>query len=157
MEPFGDPIVFLEKRIETTRRNIQATRTELKNLEDALVGYVRVLEMERKISGQYAPLFNIIQETTASLGQPEKEPSKADFARQFIRDNPHGVSPEELLKGFERASISIAKPYVYSLLQRLRDQQTIKQRRGRWYPVIQTNQDAAGAESNGHAAVEVLP
>jgi hypothetical protein len=73
------------------------------------------------------------------------EINKAEFARQFVRAHADaGVTPNDIFKGFQDAGIPIKKPYIYALVQRLQKQTAIRPRRGKWYPVPESEQSVNG-------------
>jgi hypothetical protein len=77
--------------------------------------------------------------------EPGSEINKTEFARRFIRGRPDsGATPADILKGFQDAGIPIKKPYVYALVQRLQEQTAIKKKRGKWFPVAESERPQAG-------------
>ena len=73
--------------------------------------------------------------------------NKAEFARQFIRGHADfGATPNEIFKSFKDAGIEVKKPYIYSLIQRFQNSKppTIKAKRGKWYPAMESEQPING-------------
>jgi hypothetical protein len=146
----GDFINYLQQRLEHTKQALQVVNERIQKaaverdmLTADLEGYERTLAAELRLHG-----------IDAGDGQPEAvrpngaigngtgehaEINKAEFARCFFRDNPNGLLPRDILRGFEKAGIPIGRPYIYALVQRLQKQGAIRQRRDKWYPVLESD------------------
>jgi hypothetical protein len=108
-----------------------------------LQGYERALSAEMRDQGITASPKSTIQEPLPLNGTGDVV-SKAEFARQFIRGRAEtGATPADLFKGFQDAKIPIKKPYIYALVQRLQGQTAIRLKRGKWYPVPESEQSQA--------------
>jgi hypothetical protein len=150
----GDFITYLQRRVEDTRQALDAINIQIQKANaDRLVlmadldGYERTLGAEMRLQG-IAP---VALPAPPPSGPPagngtgkHEETNKAEFARQLIRDNPNGLWPRDILHGFQKAGIPIAKPYIYALVQRLQKQGAIRQRRDKWYPVLESDKPDGG-------------
>jgi hypothetical protein len=155
-----DVINHLEQRVDETKRDLQDAHEKVQEwmsredmLRAELQGYERALaaEMRREGRAVVAPPPAIpvsvsekieVQDSGAADVQ-----SKAEFARKFIRDRVDtGATPAEIFKGFQEAGIPITKPYIYSVVQRLQKRKppAIRLRRGKWYPVPDSEQPLNG-------------
>jgi len=145
----SDFIAHLQRRVEDAKRDLDAVNAQIQKanadrlmLMADLEGFERTLSAEMRIQG-VSPVASL--DSTAN-GTPAKngtvahgEVNKAEFARQFIRDNPTGLLPRDIFRGFQKAEIPIAKAYIYALVQRLERQGAIRQRRDKWYPVLESD------------------
>ncbi len=142
----------LKHRIEETKQRLQIATEKLQQaisdremLNSDLQGYEGALAAEMRSQGIAAPKIQA-KPILPVNGNHGSDVSKAEFARRFIRDRVEtGSTPTDLFNGFVAAGIPIKKPYVYSLIQRLQKQATIKARRGKYYPDDQDHE--AGKET----------
>jgi hypothetical protein len=147
----GDFINYLEQRVEHTKLALQAITEQIQKasaerevLMADLAGYERTLSAERRIHGidTGTPEAEVVRHNGAGKSWTQittEAVNKADFARQFVRDNPNGLLPRDILRGFEKAGIPIGRPYIYALVQRLQKQGAIRQHRDKWYPVLESD------------------
>jgi len=142
----GDFIAYLQHRVENTKRTLQAINDEIQKanvkremLMADLQGYERTLIAEMRSQGATLPQEAVQLPLKGSTNGDGAEVNKAEFARQFVRKHDTGVTPNDIYKGFKDAGIPIAKPYVYALVQRLQKQTAIRSRRGKWYPVLESD------------------
>lgn len=149
---------YLKHRIEETKHDLQAASERMQQamadrdmLGADLQGYERTLAAEMRKRGITLPVG-----PTAAAPIPPKEPgdgtetNKAEFARRFMQEQAaSGVTPTDLFNGFISAGIPIKKPYIYSLVQRLVGQGTIRKKRGRWYPVLESEADTGAGQTGG--------
>jgi hypothetical protein len=160
----SDFINYLQNRIEQTKGELKDANDRLQQaasdrdmLTAELQGYEKTLSAEHRRQGiEVATVKSEAQESLAlsdsATGEPEV--NKAEFARQFIcKRAESGVTPADILKGFQEAGVPITKPYIYSLVQRLQNRKppAIRSRRGKWYPVSESEQSVSGT------AEKVLP
>lgn len=146
----SDFVNYLQHRVEETKRKVQETTdrmnraiAERQTLVDDLAGYERALSAEMREQGIKIPAQAVQMPLAGSNGNGANtgETSKAEFARQFVRGHADvGVTPNDIYKGFQDAGIPIKKPYIYALVQRLQKQTAIRSRRGKWYPVPESEQ-----------------
>jgi hypothetical protein len=158
----GSFIAHLQVRIEQTKSDLQSSIDRMQKamaekdmLGAELQGYEKALAAELRHQGLIAPESNdpisvtVIPPTDEQVNRQNGR-SKAEFARQFIRDHAEtGVKPDALYQGFVDAAIPISKPYVYSLVQRLGKQTAIRKRRGKWYPIPDSERAASKSEEGG--------
>ena len=150
----GDFITYLQHRVEETKRRVQETTdrmnqaiSERETLVADLAGYERALSAEMRGQGMTVqpqavqiPLDGSAAGTTGT--------NKAEFARQFIRRRADlGAKPNDIFQGFQDAGISITKPYIYALVQRLQKQGAIRLKRDRWFAVPESAHSADGSSS----------
>ena len=133
-------IGHLQHRIQETKRELQDVADRMNQLQAQrdqlttdLQGYEKALVAEMRREGQILPDLPVQAELPIDNGNA----NKAAFAREFIRSHADtGVTTAELFAGFESKGISIKKPYIYSLVQRLKGK-AIRERRGRYYPITE--------------------
>lgn len=153
----SDFINYLQHRVEETKRKVQEKTeritqdcAEREVLVADLSAYERTLAAEMRGQGMDVPpqLVQMPLNGTGNSADPG-ETNKAEFARQFVRAHADaGVTPNDIFRGFQDAGISIKKPYIYALVQRLQKQTAIRQRRGKWYPVPESEQSVSGTADN---------
>jgi hypothetical protein len=156
----SDVINYLQHRVEEVRRDHQLAMDRMMQaaaerdlLASELQGYEKALSAEVRRQGFATVATKPDAQGTLSLPDLNSDSTnKAEFARQFIRRCPDGVDPGQIFEAFRCQNIPIKKPYVYALVQRLRDQGAIRQRRGRWFSISDSDQQQTLAES-----VEILP
>jgi hypothetical protein len=151
----SDFINYLQHRVEEARRDLQGAQERMRQaiadqdmLTAELRGYEQALAAEMRRQGM-APIAVASQDqlTLTDVVQEETGVNKAEFARNFIRDHADtGVTPGDIFRGFKDARIPIGRAYVYSIIQRLQSSRppAIKSRRGKWYPVPESEQSANG-------------
>ena len=147
-----DFINYLQHRVEETKRKlqevndrIQQATVERETLGADLQGYERTLSAEMRGQGLAVPV-TVHQESLPLNGSPNGGiGNKAEFTRQFVRQHAEsGVTPADIFKGFQDAGVPINKAYIYALVQRLQKQTAIRSRRGKWYPVPESEQAVIG-------------
>jgi len=88
-------------------------------------------------------------ENTNGDGAIEVPLTKAEFARRFIRSRAEsGATPADIFEGFQKAGIPVKKPYIYALVQRLQSQTAIRLKRGKWYPVPESERSGSSETVN---------
>lgn len=145
----------LQHRIEEARHDLQSVVERIQQataerdlLTAELQGYEKALAAEMRRDGVSVPEPARQIQLPIEAPKPERW-SKAEFARKFFREHADaGATPGDLYDRFVECSVSIKKPYVYSLVQRLQAQNVIRKKRGKWFPV-QESQEAPGAGSGG--------
>lgn len=143
-----DFVSYLQQRIDEATKKLQAVNeqiqklnTDRENLVGDIDGYKRTLVAETR-----GTAIHTMASTSASVPAIDEikldaRPNKAEFARQFVRGRVQfGVTPGDIFQGFHDSGIKITKPYVYSILQRLRTQGEIRQKRGKWFPVLESDE-----------------
>lgn len=158
----SDFIDHLQHRIEETKRRLQDANERMQQamadgqmLTADLQGYERTLAAEMRGQGvtDVSPKSATQGELPLNAGSCNgaasaiTEVSKAEFARQFIKNHAAGgATPADLYKGFQDAAIPIGKAYIYALIQRLQKQRAIRSRRNKWYPVPESEREGAQGE-----------
>ena len=154
----SDFIQFLKTRIDEAKRELQSATDRMNKAEAEramlsaeLQGYERTLAAENRRQGQAVSISVVAGDSTQVSDSFNGETvSKAEFARQFIRSRADsGSTPNDIYQGFQAAGIAIKKPYVYALVQRLQKQTAIRPRRGKWYPVPESERVHAPNGSGG--------
>lgn len=150
----SDFVNYLQHRIEEAKRKLQEANDRIQQavaeremLTADLQGYERTLAAELRDQGiKVSP--QPVQMPLSDPGGDDNETggvNKAEFARQFVRKHgATGVTPNDIFQGFVDAEIPIKKPYIYALVQRLQKQNAIRPRRGKWYPVLESDQSLNG-------------
>ncbi len=149
-------VEFLNRRIAETKAKVQdANERAQKALADRdmwgadLQGYERALAAEMREEGVIAPVkpdSSAVPESANGDAADDMPPmTKAEFARRFIRSRAEsGATPADIFEGFQKAGIPVKKPYIYALVQRLQGQTAIRLRRGKWYPVPESERGSTG-------------
>lgn len=131
-----------KQKLQQVNEKIQALQSEKETLIGDLQGYERIVSAEMRERGVSGPLPAPV---TESVGQTGSDVNKAEFARKFIRERASsGVTPADIFRGFSDAGIQITRPYVYSLVQRLSKRNLIRQRRGKWFPILESEASMNG-------------
>lgn len=82
---------------------------------------------------------------TAPHVSPESNPGngsdvkQADVIREVLRQHPNGMTPVEVWQ--EARHHSISRPYVYSVLKRLKDRKQASERRGKYFLLVVTPEE----------------
>ncbi len=154
----ADFITYLQNRVtevkddlEDANARLQHAESDRRMLEAELQGYEKALTAELRRQGkvtQAVPATSNEPAQSSDIGaEAENGPNKAEFARHFIRLKAEaGVTPSDLLKGFQEAGIPIGRAYIYALIQRLQKSKppAIRSKRGKWFPVLETEQPVNG-------------
>jgi hypothetical protein len=148
-------VEFLNRRIAETKAKVQEANERVqKALADRdtwgadLQGYERALAAEMREEGLTVPSkpesSEPVSGNTNGDGAIEVPLTKAEFARRFIRSRADsGATPTDIFEGFQKAGIPVKKPYIYALVQRLQGQTAIRLKRGKWYPVPDSERDSS--------------
>ncbi len=142
----NDMVGYLQNRIKETRADIEALQKRIAEataennlLVSELQGYERTLNAELRRQGlQFNEPGASVQLPLAGDDHHEESSNKTDFAWQTIfKRGETGTTTDELYKAFAAAGIQVRKPYLYSILMRLREKQKIRARRGKYYPTVE--------------------
>jgi hypothetical protein len=67
----------------------------------------------------------------------ESDVNKTTLIREVLRQNPNGITPANLWRAVKDR---IARPYVYSVLKRLKDRKQVTERRGKYFLLVVANE-----------------
>jgi hypothetical protein len=138
-------IGYLQHRIHETKSELQGATDKMNQLQaqrdqlaSDLQGYEKTLATEMRREGQVVPTPLAQVELPLTNGHS----NKTEFAREFVRSHADtGITAADLFAGFEQKGIPIKKPYIYSLVQRLKAANVIRERRGKYYPILEGAKD----------------
>jgi hypothetical protein len=145
------------KRLQSINEQIQQLNADRETLMGDIEGYKRTVLAETRGTGVTAvvsarPRPIPRHDDPRSTELESSGASKAEFGRRFIRSRADvGSTPVDILRGFQDAGIEISKAYVYSLIQRFKKQEEIRQRRGKWFPVETAIPSLNGAEKTSES------
>lgn len=82
----------------------------------------------------------------ATLRTDRAEGNKTEIVREILQQHPNGITPNDLWKS---VSSQIAyRPYLYSILKRLKDKGDVLQKRKKYFPKL-VSKPEEGKESHG--------
>jgi hypothetical protein len=92
----------------------------------------------------FAPAATPAAPTMEAPSVSGSEINKADLIRDVLRENPNGITPADL---WRKVKDHVGRPYVYSVLKRLKDRKKVAERRGKYFLQIEPKQTEEAKES----------
>lgn len=168
----GQFLDMLKARLTDAHRRLQVTQARLQQAQadhqavmqetTSLQVLVNVetqreqLELQRRAHQQAQPTPPATVLPAASppaTTQPALPPTgpaevnKAEIIREVLRQHPNGITPGEL---WEKVQDRVERPYVYSVLKRLKDNKQVTERRGKYYLPVSPKAEEEKEGSIGH-------
>jgi leucyl aminopeptidase len=121
--------------LQTAQQQHQAVAQEFGSLQ-----YLFQIETRKAQGNSPNAISQAIVTTTRHVQAPQQdhqdhaEINKTKIVRQILQEHPNGMEPNDLWKA---VSNQIAyRPYLYSILKRLRDKGDVFKKRGKYFPRI---------------------
>jgi hypothetical protein len=125
-------------RLRVAQQNLQVAQAEFQNVAQECQSWTILVNIET----QRAQAMSGAQASAPQLPLPAIEPSrpvqsgksennKTEAVRELLRQHPDGMTPSDLWKAV--GSMMSHRPYLYSVLKRLKDKEEVTVRRGKYY------------------------
>jgi hypothetical protein len=128
-----------QKRTQEAQQKLAAAQTEFQTAAQEMAGWQKAVEAETRREQQNstitagtsmeAPVIATV------IGQVEQhlqgETNKTELIRELLRQHASGITPPELWKAL--SSKIVHRPYLYSVLKRLKDKDEVCVKRGKYY------------------------
>jgi hypothetical protein len=138
-----------QARLQEAERKLGAAQREHDGAKIEYLGWQNAVEIESRKGGTLqvgTPAnFALTPKPTVEAQDAEGQgANKTELIHNVIRQSPAGVSPAEIWRAVKNQITH--RPYVYSVLKRLKDKNKVGVRRnGKYYPLTTTE------EKEGHA------
>lgn len=150
-----------QKRFQEATQKLQAAQLEHQSAAQEFASWQHAFQAEMRRQNPNVTLkapteaapnvalhFHIDEPMRQATSSGRSETNKTDVVRQLLQQHPAGMSPGELWKNL--SSELKYRPYLYSILKRLRDRGDVYQKRGKYFPRMVSK----GEEDKGQAVVQ---
>ena len=121
------------KRLQAAQARTQAATAELQAVGQEYNSLQHLVNVEtakiQQGAGQPITVPARVQATTPALSQTT-ETNKTEVIRELLRQHPTGMTPTDIWK--EVKGQMAHRPYLYSILKRLKDKDEVTVRRGKY-------------------------
>ena len=130
------------KRMSEVAQRFQSVQQEFNAAQQEHASWMKIVEVETKREQSAAPLLFTAnannntpseQEVISSAAPmlPARDGNKTDMVRDLLKSRqPNGMQPSEI---WEQLQNEIPRPYLYSVLKRLKDRDEVLIRRGKYF------------------------
>jgi hypothetical protein len=128
-----------QKRFQEAQQKLQTAQQEFGIAQQEFAAWQQAVAFETRNQQQTAaaippaPTLPATASTKVPAAHPSAESNKTEMIREVLAQHPTGMTPTEI---WEAVKDQVARPYVYSVLKRLRDgNEVVYQRKRKKYTI----------------------
>jgi hypothetical protein len=124
----------VQKRLQVAQQKAQAAQLELQAVTQEFnsLQYLANVEANRNPESAGTPITINVGSRIAQPALPQaSETNKTETIRELLRQHPTGMTPTDIWK--EVKGQMAHRPYLYSILKRLKDKDEVAVRRGKYF------------------------
>src|SRR5438270_2411404 len=137
LETLKARLIESTKKMQDAQQRAAIAQSEYQTATQECAGWQKAFEAETRREQQSASKTIVVVdskkftiEPAPQLPSDAPEPNKTDLIREVLRQHPAGVTPPDLWKALSGKIVH--RPYLYSVLKRLRDKKEVAVRRGKY-------------------------
>jgi hypothetical protein len=130
IERLKEGLADAQKRHGEVTKRFQAAQAEWQASNAEVLGYQKVIELETRRDLEKAAIAPQMEgPVTQAEQQAGQDVNKTQLVKDALADHP-GLTPAQLYGALKN---QIGRPYVYSVLKRLKDKKQVCEKRGKYY------------------------